>query len=69
MPRMFAWRYLDEAGNVLGESHHFADQAAAETWMGEAWSDLRDRGVEEVVLVEVEADRSVYRMGLDPAER
>jgi hypothetical protein len=65
---MFTWRYLDEAGNVLGESHGFADQSAAERWMGEAWSDLRDRGVEEVVLVEVEADRSIYRMGLDPAD-
>jgi hypothetical protein len=66
---MFAWRYLDEAGNVLGESHHFADRSEAETWMGEAWADLRDRGVEEVALVEVEGDRSVYRMGLDPSER
>jgi hypothetical protein len=66
---MFAWRYLDEAGNVLGESHHFTDRTEAETWMGEAWTDLRDRGVEEVMLVEVEGDRSVYRMGLDPAER
>ena len=66
---MFAWRYLDEAGNVLGESHHFADRTEAETWMGETWADLRDRGVEEVVLVEVERDRVVYRMELDPAER
>jgi hypothetical protein len=33
---MFAWRYLAAAGNVLGESHHFADRAEAETWMGEA---------------------------------
>jgi hypothetical protein len=66
---MFVWRYLDETGNVLGQSVPFADQTAAEAWMGEAWSDLRDRGVEEVVLVEVESDRSVYRMGLDPAER
>jgi hypothetical protein len=66
---MFAWRYLDEAGNVLGESHQFADRAEAETWMGEAWADLRDRGVEEVALIELESDRSLYRMGLDPAER
>jgi hypothetical protein len=59
---------MDDTGNDLGESHHFPDQPAAEAWMSEAWADLRDRGVEEVVLVEVETDRRVYRMGLDPAE-
>jgi hypothetical protein len=61
---MFAWRFLDSGGEALGESDRFADQAAAETWMGEAWSGLREQGVDEVELVDVEADRAVYRMAL-----
>jgi hypothetical protein len=65
---MFDWQYVDESGNDLGTSHRFTDQAAAEAWMGEAWADLRDRGVGEVVLIEVETGRRVYRMGLDSAE-
>jgi hypothetical protein len=65
---MFDWRYVDESGNELGTSRRFTDQTAAEAWMGEAWSDLRERGVDEVVLVEVETGRRVYRMGLDSAE-
>jgi hypothetical protein len=66
---MVVWQYLDDAGNPLGESHRFADRADAEAWMSEAWADLRERGVEEVALIEVETDRRLYRMGLDPAER
>jgi hypothetical protein len=66
---MFAWRFLDAGGDVLRQSERFADQAAAETWMGEAWSGLREQGVDEVELIDVEADRLVYRMALaeDPA--
>jgi hypothetical protein len=65
---MFVWRYLDETGEELGESHGFPDQASAESWMGEAWSGLSERGVDEVVLIETEGGRRVYRMGLDPAQ-
>ena len=60
---MFTWHYLDESGAELGTSHPFSDQASAETWMGDAWSGLRDRGVEDVALVD-EAGRRIYRMGL-----
>ena len=65
---MVAWRYLDETGNVLGESVGFPDRTEAESWMAESWEDLRDRGVDEVVLVEPGSDRPLYRMGLAPAE-
>jgi hypothetical protein len=61
---MFAWRYLDETGAELGTSHPFPDQASAEAWMGDAWSGLRERGVEEVVLMDEERGRRIYRMGL-----
>ena len=61
---MFAWRYLDETGAELGTSHPFPDQASAEAWMGDAWSGLRERGVEEVELMDEERGRRIYRMGL-----
>lgn len=68
---MFAWRYLGADGSELGESHRFPDQDAAESWMGEAWAGLFERGVEAVELVAVETGRSVYRMSLteEPADR
>ncbi len=61
---MFSWRYLDEGGAELGASHRFPDQPSAEAWMGDTWSDLRDRGVEEVVLVDEARSRRIYRMAL-----
>ena len=61
---MFGWRYLDGDGNELGESHAFADRAGAEVWMGEAWADLRERGVEQVALVALDTREDVYRMAL-----
>jgi len=64
---MFAWRFLDGSSDEMGYSERFADREAAESWMGEAWADLRERGVEEVVLVDEERRRSVYRMGLGEA--
>ncbi len=35
--------------------------------MGETWSDLHERGVEEVVLVDERRGERVYRMGLSEA--
>ncbi|HJV05229.1 MAG TPA: hypothetical protein VJ868_08205 [Actinomycetota bacterium] len=61
----FAWRYLGPDGEGRGTSEPFPDRAAAETWMGEAWSDLRARGIEEVILEE--DGREGYRMGLGEA--
>ncbi|TML01186.1 MAG: hypothetical protein E6G40_03835 [Actinobacteria bacterium] len=61
---MFTWHYLDESGAELGTSHAFPDQASAEAWMGDAWSGLRERGVEDVALIDEERGRRIYRMGL-----
>ena len=61
---MFVWRYLDQAGTELGSSHPFQDQSSAEAWMGEAWSGLREQGVQEVALIDEARGRRVYRMGL-----
>lgn len=64
---MFAWRYLDAEGEETGRSEPFDDREAAEAWMGEAWADLLARGVEEVALVDLDRDRTLYRMGLREA--
>jgi len=61
---MFVWHYLDETGVELGTSVPFPDQASAEEWMGDAWADLRERGVEEVALTDEDRGRRIYRMGL-----
>lgn len=61
---MFLWRYLDLEGTEVGTSERFSERAAAEEWMGTAWSDLLSSGVEEVALVDEERDRPVYQMGL-----
>ena len=54
------WRCLDASGNEVTreESPRFPSQGDAETWVGEVWRDLREEGVESVVLLE--GDREVY---------
>ena len=66
MRRMYAWRYLSEDGGELGASEGFADRDAAESWIGETWADLLERGVDQVVLVDEVAGHGVFRMGLRP---
>lgn len=61
------WRYLDVAGDELGESEPFEEREAAETWLGESWSDLLQRGIEEVALEDRDRRRTLYRMGLREA--
>lgn len=61
---MFLWRYFDTEGNEVGTSDRFTERAAAEEWMGTAWSDLLSSGVEEVALLDEELARALYRMGL-----
>ncbi len=68
--RPWWWRLEDAAGNevdVEGElaDQRFASQADAESWVGEAFADLADEGVDAVVLFEL--DRRVYGpMSLHP---
>jgi hypothetical protein len=64
---VFVWRYLDVAGDDIGESESFEEREAAETWLGEAWSGLLNRGVEEVALEDRDRGRTLYRMGLREA--
>lgn len=61
---MFAWSYLDQAGEEVGRSARFPDAESAESWIGISWRDLHENGVEEVVLFDHVRGRAVYRMGL-----
>ncbi len=61
---MFGWTYLDQAGEEVGSSPRFADEEAAEEWIGSSWPDLLENGVEEVVLQDHGRGRKLYRMGL-----
>jgi hypothetical protein len=60
----FRWSYLDVEGRDIGRSEPFAERAGAEEWLGEAWPELVERGVEEVALLDEDAGRTLYRMGL-----
>jgi hypothetical protein len=61
---MMAWRFFGAAGGEVGASERFADRDAAEAWVGTAWPELRERGVEEVELFDPDSGVAVYRMGL-----
>lgn len=68
------WVLLDATGaDVTDEVHapgpapRFAAQGDAETWVGEAWRELAEKGVDAVSLFE--ADRLVYGpMSLQPGQ-
>jgi hypothetical protein len=62
---VFSWTFIDGAGNEVGNSSTFTDSVDAEDWIGTAWRDLIERGVEEVVLLDRQRGRRLYRMGLD----
>lgn len=63
---MVVWRYLDESENAIGESEAFEDQESAESWLSQEWARLREGGIEEVVLFDIQSNETVYRMGLGP---
>lgn len=53
----FRWRYLDASGEpVRGPEQEFDDQQEAEAWFGDAWPELRDAGVDAVVLLDGDAE-------------
>jgi hypothetical protein len=56
------WRY----GCGPARSAGFADREEAEDWLGSAWSQLRDEGIDEVTLLA--GDEEIYGpMSLHPA--
>ena len=62
------WRLEDSSGSPLDpaavgvEVPTSESQGDAESWLGENWRDLLDRGVTTTTLFE--EDRKVYSMGL-----
>ena len=65
----YTWRFeTNENETVDGPglpAERFPTQADAESWIGEAWRDLLDQGVDQVWLLE--GDREVYGpMSLHP---
>ena len=61
----WSWSYLKEDGSSADPGQELSDagssfpsQSDAETWVGEVWRDLREAGVDAVVLYEEE--RLVY---------
>ncbi|HSR23749.1 MAG TPA: hypothetical protein VLW53_09370 [Candidatus Eisenbacteria bacterium] len=67
----FSWRYENLDGSVIAAGglpdERFPTQADAESWIGEAWQELLDGGVDQVSLLE--GDRVVYGpMSLHPAQ-
>ena len=61
---MFAWTYLDRAGEEIGRSPGFDRADQAEDWIGSSWPELLERGIESVELWDQERGRALYRMGL-----
>ncbi|MGH3760505.1 hypothetical protein [Actinophytocola sp.] len=57
------WRY----GSGPERSAGFADRAEAEEWVGSAWSDLREQGVDEVTLL-ADEDELYGPMSLHPPD-
>lgn len=55
----FRWRYLDaSAATIDGPDEDFDDQPEAEAWFSDVWPELRESGVDAVVLLD--GDTEVY---------
>lgn len=56
------WRLEDASGNTVApdgvSDQEFPSQSDAESWVGEAWRELLEAGVDAVTLFE--GDREVY---------
>jgi hypothetical protein len=61
----YFWVLEDAAGNELRWTERFDSQEDAEAWMGREWARLREEGANLVVLMQ--DDEALYRMGLDEA--
>ncbi|HIV58883.1 MAG TPA: hypothetical protein H9902_13105 [Candidatus Stackebrandtia faecavium] len=61
----WTWKFEDANGsNVDAEDTDFNSQGDAESWLGEQWRELSEKGAAVAVLSE--GDRVEYRMSLAP---
>ncbi len=62
MSESWTWRYEDPDGEPMNGPElvdtPFPTQTDAETWLGEAWQDLAENGVDQVTLYH--GDQLVY---------
>lgn len=63
-----SWRWVlhtEDGADVVVEEYDdtFANQSDAESWIGEVYPDLLDRGIVAGTLVD--GEREVYRMSLE----
>ncbi|MCD9197501.1 hypothetical protein [Aeromicrobium wangtongii] len=52
----WTWAYESSAGDVIGRSEVFESRSDAESWVGEAFGDLLEDGVDQVRLFDGEAE-------------
>jgi hypothetical protein len=67
----YTWRFETNENETVDApglpAERFPTQADAESWIGEAWRDLLDQGVDQVRLLE--GDREVYGpMSIHPTQ-
>lgn len=54
---VYRWRYQDGFGrDTDGPKIGFEDQVDAEEWLGQQWEELLESGIEQVTLLEGEAE-------------
>lgn len=61
----WSWTFERATGDVIGRSEEFDNRGDAESWVGEAFGDLLDQGIDQVRLYD--GDNEVYGpMSLHP---
>lgn len=58
----WVWEFRDAAGQSRGRSELFDSRSDAESWIGEAFGELLEQGIEQVVLFDGTTER--YTMSL-----
>ena len=63
----WTWHFTDATGQPLDdEPSEHSSQGDAESWLGETWRDLADKGAVTAILKE--DDRTEYEMPLTPPD-
>lgn len=63
----WTWHFTDATGEpVEDDSGEHSNQGDAESWLGEVWRDLADKGAVTAILKE--DDRTEYEMPLTPPD-
>jgi hypothetical protein len=59
------WTFESASGEPVGQSEMFDSRSDAESWIGEAFPDLLERGIVRVRLLE--GVQEIYEMSLEEA--